>query len=386
MTMRNFLLKTNWLLCGDASRFIFAQWLTGRSAEWWRKIGEQFWIEHGQENLSTNGQENSECFRSYRMPAGISACLFPETGTGDVWQKQSREISCCAVFETFPWQKDSTMRLLDDWQKLPLPRPLLVLVLMDLPRQHGCTDLDDPREALENACKSYETGGYDVRLIRTAADVMEVFSVRKPLLLAHRDFLKAELETLQEKILQFRYDYSIEFLDECESDEMNGCLSLRARDAILSYKAARESGESNPWSACNRAALKELFPSGRQKKGTFHDLLQRFENTLCGERKSLSFPVLSGWDMMEVRGQLKAALEKRFFVYMSPPKKYAGKISWNAIRDNKAYRKLFLPKGAFEGMGKEYMERLKTFVEKEAKVVVMDSLERCCTAWKGMVV
>ena len=96
--------------------------------------------------------------------------------------------------------------------------------------------------------------------------------------------------------------------------------------------------------------------------------------------------MMSGWDMAETRKQLKAALEKKFASYMSPPKKYAGKISWTAIRDNRGYRKLFLPKGPFEGMGKEYMERLKTFVEEEAKAVVIDSLERCCTAWKGMVV
>lgn len=384
MTTRNFLLKTKWLLCGDVSRFTFAQWITGRSSELWRQIEEPVWLEYGQESLSSDGQKSSESFRSRRMPAGISACLFPETIAENVWQKQ--EEACCAVFETFPWQKDSTMKLLDDWQKLPLPRPILVLVLMDLPRQHGSTDLDDPLEALESARRGYEADGYDVRLIRTAADVMEVFSVRKSLLLAHRDFLKAELENLQEKILQFRYDYSIEFLDECESDETNGCLSLRARDVILSYKAARGSGETNPWHACNKAALKELFPTGQRKIGTFHDLLQRFEDILCGDRKSLSLPVMSGWDMAETRKQLKAALEKKFASYMSPPKKYAGKISWTAIRDNRGYRKLFLPKGPFEGMGKEYMERLKTFVEEEAKAVVIDSLERCCTAWKGMVV
>lgn len=360
-----FPLHTKWALVGDRSRYRFATWLTEAVCER-ADIGRPIWIA---QEFSAQERAQAVCLQSHHVPPGIRLAVLPDSNAA--WTEQLAEFSFCLLCEEFPWHKESTEQILYALDVLA-PRPVAAILLMKAQHRAGSTDLDRLPETMAAARRDYQAQGLTV-LTADPAHPSEAFLLRDSLLGRHREILRDELLSLRFRVDEFAAeDYAV-FLAACEAPY--GCLGVKAKEAVFSYRAARASKDSCLWTAWNEIALRQLFGEGRQ--GNLRALLQLYEEILAASL----LPRWSDMDVQQERQQLEAVLKAGFRAHMRVPTAYDKRIAWDAVRGESAYARLLLDGGVHLVYWKKYRE----FVTESARAILPERLNKYCNYWEGMI-
>lgn len=269
----------------------------------------------------------------------------------------------CAVFEEFPFKKDSTARILSEWNETGKPS---LLVFMDQSRRSASTDIDRSGDDLIQAREECRRSAQAHCVVKSAEDVPEV-------LCRHFSFcdrvlhgLKGELNFLRDD-LDFLFDGRFEdFLEDCR--HRKGCLTEASRAEICSLQSVKKNFASKYlWQCYNAAALQKLF----ERDGAIDGWLKLYDEFMK--------PWLSGGERLKSEHvQLRNALTARFNECMMPQRsQFRGTISAREISSEIEYtRATEARQGKFYGIKPAYLSRFREFVEVDARAVLKNFLER----------
>lgn len=254
----------DWVILGDSSRTVFLGWLllgkqltAGESSVIWVRDGEV---------LSILQQAGQWIVETPALLPGMTLCLPPAGEAVPSLETSGR--TRYAVVEAFPFRKQSNIDLIQRLegrnlasrdQKI-LNREVLV-VLMDLPRHQGSTDLVPPGEDLSQALAAYRAEGLDVFSLRDTSALRRMLHWHRPMYDVWVKRAHSYLSELQGRISGLSADYS--FLAE-DWEDVGGLLDPQTMDCLFSYQSAKRGKSGNLWNRYAAAANRALFPSAGQ--------------------------------------------------------------------------------------------------------------------------
>lgn len=373
---KHFPLNERWLLLGDKSRFLFAQWVTGISVAEWEQLRKQARISSGDKFSWEKREDGAWYISSIHAPMGIEICLFSD----DEWEEEKDEyldFQRCIVLEGYPWGQESTRQNLELESVRLLPKSLVLVVSH---HRRGSTDLDTVEEVLSEKRFEYEKDNeLKVYVLRCAKDLLKLISQRDTILQKYKKYLGNQLGSLSNRIEAIEIDY-VHFLEDCE-ELSTGAIGERAFSVIRNYDTVIRISEPQLWQCYNKAAVARLFPVADKSKGTLNALADMYEELLVGEDMwEDSLPGLAGWDMIEERQNLLDCLKQGFVEYMQPPESVHNPFVCE-FHNETEYLDV-----ANKGIIVDYQKRLREYVRCEAKRIFTEYVKNCHDVWERMII
>ena len=265
MTERGQQAVADWVVIGDGSRYEFLRWILGeKDIDVLRKL--TIWLQYGsQYSQRTDGET---CWLKCRRILPGTSCYFPNFLDEDCSLKfkvNTVSKTRFLVFEEFPFQKEETVQWIDNIRREKGVDASIVVVLVDLPRRYGSTDIEhfDSQERIDIVRSHYEQAErlpVTVIVARSQSDVIPILSWRESL--GRKWFRKAikELLELKERVADFEFDYK----ETCFELELgNAFLSLDTKQEVFSLSAIERYKKPTLWENYTEAILAKAFPSKR---------------------------------------------------------------------------------------------------------------------------
>lgn len=203
-----------WIIIGDETKYIFAKWCGSiadditteqlRSKDVFLYYDVLPHIEIGRESISIYSDRLLPYSYAY-IPKSNDHCIPDNTSNTTV-----------LIFEGFPFGKDTTKILTDEWRRADHS---VLNVLMELPNRRGSTDLQlniDPAEEIE---KEYYEREYTAIRISEMSDITKIFYWHESVISHWKLKAKNELDKFEDNISSFLFDYLDWILDATYSDE-----------------------------------------------------------------------------------------------------------------------------------------------------------------------
>ena len=254
----------DWVALGDGSRFEFLSWILGE-----KRIDAKHrwavWVQYGIQ-FSQRNEEEACWVKCSRMLPGTS-CYFPYLMDGEyLLNSKVNTVSDTKflIFEEFPFQKEETDQWIDSIRMNKGVDVSVVVVLVDLPRRYGSTDMEhiDPQERINIARRHYEQSKeIPVIVARSQSDVIPVFNWREPLRKIWDRKARNELQGIKERVDYFHLDYEETCILELQTGD--AFLSLDTRKEVFSLSSIERYKKSTLWENCTEAILAKAFPSNR---------------------------------------------------------------------------------------------------------------------------
>lgn len=241
----------DWVILGDNSRAVFLEWLlSGAKLD----AGEDsvIWIRYGVK-LSITRQE-SQWFIETPMLLPRTELCFPPAG-GLEFALDTSQRTKYAVLEGFPFRKKASMGLIKTLEDRG--RAALV-VLMDLTRHQGSTDLTAPGEDLEQARAAYMAERRDVSVMQSADNLPSILHWHRPIYDIWANKVRDYLADLRVRVSEIPCDYL--FLEEDWRDD-GGPLQEQTMDRLFSYQTSKRENGKNLWDRYAAVSKRALFPS-----------------------------------------------------------------------------------------------------------------------------
>lgn len=245
----------DWVILGeDSPRRIFMDWLLRGTT---LSAGEDctVWIRYGA-RLSIAGQDSQYVVETPALLPRMTLC-FPPKGVPAASLETAKGTKY-AVLEEFPFGKQSSMDLL---KTLGDGGREALMVLMDLPRRQGSTDIIPPGEDLDKAVEAYRAERFDVSVLRDAGQLGRVLHWHRPMYDAWVEKMRTYLAEMDERVSDVQYDYR--FLVEDWQDD-GGPLQEQTMDRLFSYSVSRRERGKSLWDRYAAASIRALFPSSGQ--------------------------------------------------------------------------------------------------------------------------
>lgn len=163
-----------------------------------------------------------------------------------------------AVLEEFPFGKQNSVDLI---RRLKSRGNETLVVLMDLPRHQGSTDLIPLGEDLNQAMGAYQAEHFDVSIMKSDDDLQSVLHWHRPMYDTWLNRVREHLADLRERISEIPYDYPS--LEEDWLDD-SGILQEQTMDRLFSYQTSKKEKGGSLWDRYAATSRRALFPSSGQ--------------------------------------------------------------------------------------------------------------------------
>ena len=240
----------DWVILGDNSRIILLKWLLDGER---LRVEEDslIWVRYGVK-FSVTKQESQLTIETPGILPRTTLCFPPPSlVSGLDITKQTRY----AVLEEFPFRKQNNIELI---RGLESCENEVLVVLMDLPRQQGSTDLISEDDDLSLAIKAYQSEHCDIGVLQSAENLQMFLHWHRPIYDVWVNKARNYLDDMCERISEVPYDYLS--LEEDWRDD-GGPLQEKTMDSLFSYKVAMRERKNNLWDCYAEAAKRALFPA-----------------------------------------------------------------------------------------------------------------------------
>lgn len=241
----------DWVILGDHSRMILLDWLLS-GVKWNHDENSVIWIRYGMK-LSIVKQGAQWIIETPVLLPRTTLCLPPSDGFGVTVDTSSR--TRFAVLEEFPFRKQSSMDLV---RKLQGDENETLVVLMDLPRRQGSTDLIAPGEDVHQAMEAYQAERCNVLTMENTGKLPRMLHWHRPMYDTWVEKFRNDLSDLCERISEIPYDYAS--LEEDWQDD-GGLLQEQTMDRLFSYQNAKREKGGSLWDRYAAAAKRAMFPA-----------------------------------------------------------------------------------------------------------------------------
>lgn len=241
----------DWVILGDNSRIVFLDWLLSGTE---LRIDENIvvWVRYGI-RLSIARQESQWIIETPALLPRTTLC-FPPTDCFEFALDTSKRTRY-AVLEEFPFRKQTSMDLI--WRLESQGNEALV-ILMDLPRHQGSTDLIAPGQDLDQAVEAYRAECCNVSVMQSVVNLQSVLHWHRPMYDVWANKVREHLAELDDRISAIEIDYR--WLTEDWQDD-DGPLQDQTMDRLFSYKTAKQGKGKSLWDRYAAASKRALFPS-----------------------------------------------------------------------------------------------------------------------------
>lgn len=241
----------DWIILGDNSRAVFLEWLL--SGEQLQTGEDSFiWVRYGI-RLSISQQGSSWIIETPLLLPQMTLCFPPSENHQSCLERSKR--TKYAVLEEFPFRKQTSIDLI---QKFESQGHETLVVLMDLPRHQGSTDLIAPGEDLAQAQIAYQSEKIAVSIMQNADSLQSTLHWHLPLYDVWTKKARNHLIAMCNRISEVPYDYA--FQEEDWRDK-NGPLQVETMDDLFSYQKSRLMKETTLWDRYATASTRYFFPS-----------------------------------------------------------------------------------------------------------------------------
>ncbi len=348
---------TRWIFLGDESRRQFVRWIL-RDAPEMPDEEKSLTIRRGQKPFEKSVKDNQILISTYYLPPGIE--IFVPAYSDDM-NINTEAFDKCAIFEMFPFGKESTedlARLLESSKK---SSPMLLFVLTDT----VCDEEADSLVGLQSYKKFLLKKERDVLVARDESDVAEILHWHRPLAADLIKQIRRELGDINRNFDEF-FDAYDRFLAE---QKIGGCLSEPIKNKIVSFSTIK--GKSHIWMNYRDAAGKILFPAN---SGGLNGAIEIYCDALfrTAEENTLASFI---WDVSEDKARLFEKLKNAFTEGMQTPKKFRGFLNPDEYNSEHIYKSLVRRGGRFSGISEEFLEEYEKFVSRTAREIVTSELE-----------
>lgn len=244
----------DWVILGDNSRAVFLNWLLSGMK---LRTGENsvLWIRYGT-RLSVTQQDLHWTIETPVLLPRTMLCLPPSDETE--FALDTTRQTKYAVLEEFPFRKQTSMDLI---QRMKSCGKEILVVLMDLPRHQGSTDLIALGGDLEQAREAYREDGCNVSVMQSANQLQGILHWHQPMRQVWVNKVRNYLADMDERISEIPYDYPS--LEEDWQDD-GGPLQEQTMDGRFSYQTSKGEKGKNLWDRYAAASRQLLFPSSNQ--------------------------------------------------------------------------------------------------------------------------
>ena len=264
MTERGQQAVPDWVALGDGSRYEFLSWiLGGENINVLRK--QTVWLQYGHQ-FSQSSDEETCWVKCSRMLPGTSF-YYPNLLDGEyLLNSKVNTVSDTKflIFEEFPFQKENTAQWIDGIRRDKGDDVSIVVVLVDLPRRYGSTDIEhlDPKERIDIARLHYEQlKELPAIVARSQSDIIPVLNWRESLGRIWNRKARNELKEIKERVDYFNLDYEETCILELETGD--AFLSLDTRKEVFSFSSIERYKKPTLWENYTEALLAKAFPSNR---------------------------------------------------------------------------------------------------------------------------
>lgn len=244
----------DWMILGDNSRSIFLNWLLSglnlRTDE-----NSEIWVRYGV-RLQITQQETQWVIETPMLLPRTTLC-FPAERPFDSTLETSRRTKY-AVLEEFPFRKQANINLL---QRLEGSGNETLVILMDLSRHQGSTDLIPPGEDLKQAIEAYQAERHYVSVMQSVKNVHSVLHWHRPMYDVWANKIRNYLADIRDCISEIPYDYPF-FKEDWE--DVGGPLQDETMDQLFSYQTSKREKGTTLWDRYAAASKKALFPASGQ--------------------------------------------------------------------------------------------------------------------------
>ena len=367
---------TKWIFLGDDSRWQFICWLLGIALKHLPEQGRKtISIKHGANPTRWENEADLITAVTYNIPPEIEI-LIPTYG--DDMQFSLQDFNRCAIFETYPFGRESTEELatlLESGRQMDL---MVLFVLMDLPEEAETDPLVDVKSrklALINKNR-------DVMTAHGSSDVLEILHWHRPIVSDLRRRIRNELLEILNQANRVSENYN-EYIDKWTK---TGILNSTVKESIISFSNVK--GRPHIWRCYNEAAQRILFPTLQVKSrniGIYEaaELYKKILYNSTQEGKTLAAFI---WNVEADVKQLIEKFKQRYAVSMTSPKKFHNFLTTDEYSSEHIYKALVdKPGGRFYGIKEEFIDRYENFICREVLEIMTGELESHIERLKGMI-
>ncbi len=349
---------TKWIFLGDESRKIFVSWILKIEST---DIEEErsLILRRGETPLEKNiSGTGNLIFTTYNLPPGIEIFVPAYTANLNI---DTSAFDNCAIFEMFPFGKESTedlARLLTANKK---KSPAILFVMMDV-----VDNEDDSPVGLTAMKNIFTRKRRDILTARDESDVLEILHWHRPLAADVIKLIRSEIQDINSNTDEI-FDAYENFLVE---QKRIGCLSDGVKNKIVSFSSVK--GKNHIWISYREVAQKILFP--QTKSGGLKGLLELYRKTLYQDEQQKSIASLI-WNSDTDCAQLEKKLLARFDEVMQMPKKFQGFLNPEEAYSEHSYLMLIRKGSRFSEIDKEFLSEYENFIQNDARDILIDELE-----------
>lgn len=349
---------TKWIFLGDESRRIFVSWILKIDVE---KISEEksLILRRGETKLEKNiSSKGNLIFTTYNLPPGIEIFLPAYTDNLNI---DTSAFDNCAIFEMFPFGKESTEDLARLLMQNKKKSPAILFVMMDIVENE-----DDSPVGLNAMKNIFTRKRRDVLIARDETDILEVLHWHRPLAADVIKLISSEIQDINSNTDEIFDAYEI-FLAE---QKKVGCLSDSAKNKIVSFSTVK--GKNHIWISYREMAQKILFPQA--KVGGLKGLLELYRKTLFQDDEQKSIASLI-WNSETECAKLEQKLLNKFIEVMQMPKKFQGFLNPEEAYSEHSYLLLIRRGSRFSEIDKDFLSAYENFVGEVARDILINELE-----------
>ncbi len=345
---------TRWMFLGDDSRQIFLSQLLHVDR---KRINtdESFTLRRGRTKFSRAVTKSGKIIiSSVYLPPGTEIFV---PAYSDDFSFDFYSLDKCAIFEMFPFRKESVAEIAQILE-LNSEGPDLLFVLMDFYGEKN------PAFSSESVESYFRKKNRDVVVVKKEPDIFKVLRWDKPLLTGVIRELHGELMdvyTRSENILAKYQNFLIEQTNF-------GCLSNAAKKRIVSFENIR--GKSHIWMTYQEIALQFLLPPSNV--GGLSALIKFYRDALYGTDNPFASLI---WNEERDCKRFTRNLREKFLQFTRTPRKFQYFLSDDENKSEHIYLSLIKPGSKFGGIAEEFLAAYEGFVYGEVPEILIAELE-----------
>ena len=349
----NFL--TKWIFLGDESRRIFVSWILKIEVA---EIEEEksLILRRGETLLEKNiSGTGNLIFTTYNLPPGIEIFL---PAYKDNLNIDTSAFDNCAIFEMFPFGKESTEDLAKILMLNKKKSPAILFVMMDV-----VANEDDSPVGLAAMKNIFTKKRRDVLIAKDETDILEILHWHRPLAADVIKLIGSEIQDIDSNTDEI-FDAYEKFLT---AEKVSGSLSEKILRQIVNFSTVK--GKNHIWLAYLEVAKKIFFAGDGIK-----NLLKLYRKTLYQDEQSKSIASLI-WNADADCKNLEKKLLQKFTEVMQMPKKFQGFLNSEEIYSEHSYLMIIRKGSRFGEIDKEFLSAYENFVRYQAREILIDELE-----------
>ena len=358
---------TKWIFLGDESRRIFVSWILKIELDTLEE-NKTIVLQRGDTPLEKNiSGTGNITFSTYHLPPGIEIFV---PAYSDNLNIDTSAFDNCAIFEMFPFGKESTEDLARLLEMNKKKSPAILFVMMDVVENE-----EDSPVGLNSMKNIFTRKRRDILTAKDESDILEILHWHRPLAADIIKLIQSEIQDIDTTSDDIFEEYE-KFLVE---QKKSGCLTDAVKNQIVNFSTVK--GKNHIWISYREVAQKYLFPP--TKTGGLKNLVELYRKTLYQDEQQKSVASLI-WNADSDCAEFERKLFARFNEVMQMPKKFQGFLNPDEAYSEHSYLLLIRKGSRFGEIDREFLETYENFVQHEAREILVNELEEHIKKLKNM--